>query len=103
MTTKKPLHTSVMTTEFLNGFEGISIKNFFDGTLGAGGHAKAILQTHPEIERYFGCDVDPEALEIAKTTLKDFGNVEFIKKNFADLDEILQEREVGGIDCFFLT
>ena len=31
-----------------------------------GGHAKAILEAHPEIKRYIGCDKDPEALEIAE-------------------------------------
>jgi 16S rRNA (cytosine1402-N4)-methyltransferase len=34
-----------------------------DGTLGHGGHAKLILEAHPEIETYFGLDRDPSVIQ----------------------------------------
>ena len=45
-------HISVLLQEVLDAFSGCKIGVFVDGTLGAGGHAKAILQEHPEITRY---------------------------------------------------
>lgn len=97
-------HTSVMTGECLKGFEGTELKVFFEGTLGAGGHAEAILKAHPQIERYIGCDRDPEALEIAKSRLASWKNkVEFVRGNFANLETILKEKGIKQVSGFFLT
>jgi 16S rRNA (cytosine1402-N4)-methyltransferase len=97
-------HSSVMVTECLKFFEGINLKVFFEGTVGAGGHAKAILEAHPEIEKYLACDRDPEALELAAEKLKTWKNkVEFVRGNFADLDMILQQRGIHEVNGFFLT
>jgi 16S rRNA (cytosine1402-N4)-methyltransferase len=93
-----------MVAEFLKYFEGTDLKVFFEGTVGAGGHAEAILQAHPEIERYLACDRDPEALEIAAERLKAWKHkVEFVRGNFADLDTILQKRGIHEVNGFFLT
>jgi 16S rRNA (cytosine1402-N4)-methyltransferase len=104
MSSKSPEHVPVMLEEVLRFFGDAPIRTFYDGTLGAGGHAKALLQAHPEIELYMGCDRDPEALEIAQETLKGWkGKVEFIHGNFADLNQHLKERRVKSVDGFFLT
>ena len=65
---KEP-HTPVLLKEVLQYFEG-TIKTFFEGTVGAGGHASHILHQHPEIDLYLATDQDPHALEIAHKTLK---------------------------------
>jgi 16S rRNA (cytosine1402-N4)-methyltransferase len=76
---------------------------FFEGTVGAGGHASAILEAHPEIETYIACDRDPDAIEIAKKSLSPWKDkVKFVQGNFADLDEHLQKFKVNQIDGFFL-
>ena len=62
-------HKPVMCEEVLSMFHGAKLKVFFDGTTGAGGHAKLLLENHPEIELYIACDRDPSALEIAAQTL----------------------------------
>ena len=59
-------HVAVMVNEVLKGFHGLSITTFFEGTLGAGGHAAEILTAHPEIRRYIACDLDQDALELAE-------------------------------------
>jgi 16S rRNA (cytosine1402-N4)-methyltransferase len=98
------LHIPVMLEECLTYFEDQSIKVFFDGTLGAGGHAKALLAAHPEIEMYIGCDRDKSALEIARETLKPWEDkVVLVHGNFADLDQHLQELGIEEVDGFFLT
>ncbi len=97
-------HTSVMLSEFLKGFEGSLLTTFFEGTVGAGGHAEAILKAHPEIERYIGCDQDPEALQIAKRRLEPWKDkVELVRDNFRDLDAILAKRGINEVNGFFLT
>jgi 16S rRNA (cytosine1402-N4)-methyltransferase len=100
----KDPHASVMVAECLKGFENTELTVFFEGTLGAGGHAKAILEAHPEIERYLGCDRDPDALELAAKKLAPWKNkVEFVRGNFADLDTILRSRGIKEVNGFFLT
>ena len=97
-------HVSVMVAECLKGFEGSLLTTFFEGTVGAGGHAEAILKAHPEIERYIGCDQDPEALQIAQSRLMPWKNkVELVRGNFIDLDTILSERGIQEVNGFLLT
>lgn len=97
-------HVSVMVAECLKFFEGIDLKIFFEGTVGAGGHASAILESHPEIERYLACDRDPEALQLAAERLRPWKEkVELIRGNFGDLDTILQQRGIQEVNGFFLT
>ncbi len=96
-------HTSVMVEPFLEHFKDRELKVFFDGTVGAGGHARAILEAHPEIEQFIGCDRDPEALKIAKKHLEPWKDkIELVHSNFAELDDILQTRKISEVNGFFL-
>jgi 16S rRNA (cytosine1402-N4)-methyltransferase len=100
----QPDHISILVDEMLEFFQRSKLSVFFDGTLGAGGHAKAILEAHPEIHRFIGCDKDPEALEIAAKVLSPWKNkVELIQGSFANLDQYLNERNIQCVDGFFLT
>ncbi len=104
MQAKNKEHISVMAEEMLHYFAGSQLKVFFDGTLGAGGHAKRLLESHPELELYIGCDQDPEALCIAKEELKPWKDkVVFIHSNFSDLDKQLKKMKVRSVNGFFLT
>ncbi|MCB1106791.1 MAG: 16S rRNA (cytosine(1402)-N(4))-methyltransferase [Chlamydiia bacterium] len=97
-------HIPVMLSESLEIFKGQNLKTFFDGTLGAAGFAKALLEDHPEIETYVGCDRDEKALALARENLKGFeGKVTFVHANFSDLKEELKMRGIEKIDGFFLT
>ncbi len=97
-------HLPVMLKESLELFKGKSLKTFFDGTLGAGGFARALLTDHPEIDTYYACDRDKSAIAIAKENLKEWSDkVQYIHGNFCDLDRHLDERGVTQVDGFFLT
>lgn len=97
-------HVSVLEKEFLDLFTGRTIRVFFDGTLGAGGHAEAMLKAHPEIEVFIGCDRDDRALEIAQERLAPYKKkMIFAKSNFSELEEVLQEQGIDQVDGFFLT
>lgn len=100
---KKP-HISILENEMAEVFSQKTLKVFVDGTLGAGGHAKRILEEHPEIELFFGFDQDPEALAIAKETLAPWKDkVHFIHSNFVNFDLALKKHKVHFVDGFFLT
>ena len=61
-----------------------------DATVGAGGHAEALLERGPGT-RLLGLDRDPEALGLARERLRRFGpRVELRHENFADLDRVLE-------------
>ncbi len=64
---------------------------FVDATVGAGGHAEALLARGPKI-RLLALDRDPDALALARRRLARFeGRVEFAGENFADLERVLDD------------
>ena len=70
---------------------------YIDGTLGAGGHARGILEASRPDGNLLGLDVDDQALEIAASNLKDFRDRAIIKKSsYAELD---QQMSSIGWDC----
>ncbi len=92
-----------MVSEVLTFLQGKSLKVFYEGTVGAGGHAEAILEAHPEIGLYLACDQDPDALALARERLCPWQKkVKFIQGNFRDLDEHLHEEGIEQVDGFFL-
>jgi 16S rRNA (cytosine1402-N4)-methyltransferase len=96
-------HVPVMQEECVKHFSDSFMEVFFDGTLGAGGHARAILESHPEIKKYIGCDQDPEALELARKHLEPWKHkIKFINGNFSDLDKHLLKLGISKADGFFL-
>lgn len=92
-------HKPVLVREVLEIFAGKKLRIFFDGTVGAGGHAQAILEAHPEVERYIGCDRDPRAHELAEENLAPWlEKVEFVRGSYAE-----KVAEVAGcIDGFLI-
>lgn len=76
---------------------------FLDATLGAGGHAKAIL-SHFTRSRLIGFDQDEQAREIARQQLAAFGDrVVVVPENFSEISgagmiNIRLEKEYRGID-----
>lgn len=70
-----------------------------DLTIGAGGHAAALLEAGAD--RVVGVDRDPEALSAARERLAGYGNrVQLRQGRFSEVIEIAQEagvREAGGV------
>lgn len=96
-------HISVLLNEVLQAFEPLHIQYFLDGTLGAGGHAEAILKAHPEIKAYIGMDQDPLAIEIASKRLSPWKEkLRLIPKNFVHLSSALSELGVSQLNGILL-
>ena len=91
-------HKPVLVQEIIDYFAANKLRIFFDGTVGAGGHAAAILTAHSEIEKYIGCDQDVNALQLAKKRLLPFAaKVHLVHGNFQDLDRHLAKQKADGI------
>ncbi|MBN1353004.1 16S rRNA (cytosine(1402)-N(4))-methyltransferase RsmH [candidate division KSB1 bacterium] len=76
---------------------------YIDGTLGGGGHAKAILE-HLDVDgKVIGIDQDDDALENANRYLKNVG-ARFISKkgNFQDIDKIAHQSDFASVHGIFL-
>lgn len=96
-------HQPVLLNEVLEAFAGCSLHCVVDGTLGAGGHAYALLEAHPEIQHYLGIDQDPSALAIARERLKPWADkVLFKQGNFAQIDQILAEHSLPSPDAILV-
>lgn len=92
-----------MPEETLACFKDIEIKTFYEGTVGAGGHAQLLLEAHPEIALYIACDRDKSALQIAKERLLPWKNkLAWVHGSFADIPEQLKKNKAPSLDgCFF--
>ena len=62
-------HVPVLLQEVLDAFDGVELKTFVDGTLGAAGHSTAVAKAHAELERLYGFDRDITAHELARVNL----------------------------------
>jgi len=72
-----------------------------DGTVGAGGHAWGILQASNPNGQLLGLDLDPQALELAREKLAEFGErAHLVRASYAALLQQLKAlkwRQVDGI------
>src|SRR5687768_6957127 len=62
-------HQPVLYKEIIHALQPRSGGRYVDGTLGAGGHARGILEVCAPDGRLLGLDVDPQALALARKTL----------------------------------
>lgn len=91
-------HEPVLLEPILSHFRGENLGLFVDCTVGAGGHASALLSTCA-IRRYLGLDKDRLALRLANAALSPFPEVEVVHADFRDLPVILSNESAdGGVD-----
>ena len=95
-------HVSVLLDEAL---EGLNIKPtgiYADGTLGGGGHSKAILERLSPDGKLVAIDRDEFALGYAKQILGDRKNVYYVKNNFSNIQAILDDLSIDKINGMIL-
>ena len=96
-------HKSVLleeTIEYLNVRpDGI----YVDGTLGGGGHAYHVCEKLSERGRYIGIDQDRAAIAAASERLAPFKDrVTIVRNNYENMDLVLKELEISGVDGILL-
>ena len=62
-------HQPVLYKEIIHALQPHDGGRYIDGTLGAGGHARGILEASAPDGQLLGLDVDPQALALARKTL----------------------------------
>jgi 16S rRNA (cytosine1402-N4)-methyltransferase len=71
-----------------------------DATVGAGGHADALLRRVGSAGRLLGLDRDPDALALAASRLGGFGDrVRLVRAGFAELAEVVEAHGWGRVDA----
>ena len=87
-------HQPVLYHEIIHSLQPKNEGHYVDGTLGAGGHARGILEACAPDGRLLGLDVDPQALALARETLAPYG--ERIRLRQASYDSLAETlREIG--------
>jgi 16S rRNA (cytosine1402-N4)-methyltransferase len=94
-------HQPVLYKEIIHALQPRQGGRHVDGTLGAGGHARGILEASAPDGQLLGLDVDPQALAIARKTLAPYeGRIHLAQASYTTLSAQLQQlnwREVDGI------
>jgi 16S rRNA (cytosine1402-N4)-methyltransferase len=86
---EKASHIPVLLDEVLRGLNLQPGQRYIDGTLGAGGHAEAILQAIAPDGQVLGLDADPVALNSAHQRLAPYNDrVHLVNANFSQLATI---------------
>jgi 16S rRNA (cytosine1402-N4)-methyltransferase len=96
-------HISVLYQVVL---EYLSIKpggSYLDGTVGAGGHAAAIMEASAPDGRLLAMDRDPAALTFAGERLAPYGErVTLVRASFDQMGELAPRRGFGQVDGILL-
>ncbi|VAX36051.1 16S rRNA (cytosine(1402)-N(4))-methyltransferase [hydrothermal vent metagenome] len=97
------MHIPAMQQEVIDYLKPKTGAVFIDGTLGMGGHARAILERIGLQGRLIGFDKDKQALEHARRNLSQFeAQCDFVYGDFRKIDEILEHLGVEAVDGILL-
>jgi 16S rRNA (cytosine1402-N4)-methyltransferase len=96
-------HRPVLLAEVLKYLNCQAGRVYVDGTVGSGGHARAILEQSSPTGKLIGLDWDEQAIDRARENLAVFGKrVELHKGNFRDLKAVLEAFSLLGVDGILL-
>lgn len=92
-----PEHVPVMCAEVVRALAPARGGLFVDGTIGLGGHAKALLEAGAT--KLLGIDRDAEALAVVRERLAEWiERVALVHADFRRLASVLDERGIGQVD-----
>ena len=95
-------HISVLLQECLDGLDIKPDGIYVDGNLGGAGHSSQIA-ARLTTGRLIGIDRDPKALKAAGERLAPYSDrVTLVHSNFSQLDEVLENLGIAGVDGILL-
>lgn len=97
----EPGHIPVMLREVVQHLELLPGMVVVDGTVGAGGHSRAILEQIGSSGRLIGLDRDAKMLQIAARALP-ASNAQLIHASYSQLPQVLEELHVPAVDRILL-
>ena len=96
-------HTPVLVDDVIRLLQPRAGGVYCDGTLGAAGHAEAVLEASGPDGRLIAIDRDPSALPLAGERLAGYGQrVALVHGTYAQLPDILHDRGIRGVDGILL-
>jgi 16S rRNA (cytosine1402-N4)-methyltransferase len=92
-------HIPVLRSQVMDALRPSGRGVLLDCTVGAGGHARALLDAAGPEARLIGIDLDEASLTLARANLAHFGDrVRLFQANFADVLDVLAEVGVARVD-----
>ena len=96
-------HQPVLYQEIIHALQPHSGGRYVDGTLGAGGHARGIVEACAPDGQLLGLDVDPQALAIARKTLAPYEpRIHLAQASYVTLSAQLQQLGWDAVDGIVL-
>ena len=96
-------HLSVLLNEAIAWLDPKPGGRYCDATVGAGGHAAAVLERSAPDGRLIGLDRDPAALAIAGAHLQPFGDrVTLVHARFSEARAVLERLDMIPVDGFLV-
>ncbi len=92
-------HKPVLYQQIIHSLQPKSPGRYVDGTIGAGGHARGILEACAPEGCLLGFDLDLQALALARETLAPYGKrVVLVQASYLSLLEVMQHLRWDAVD-----
>ena len=96
-------HQPVLYKEIIHALQTHDGGRYVDGTLGAGGHARGILEASAPDGQLLGLDVDPQALALARKTLAPYEQrTHLVQASYTSLSAQLEQLDWKAVDGIVL-
>lgn len=96
-------HQPVLYQEIIHALQPRRGGRYVDGTVGAGGHARGILEASAPDGQLLGLDVDPQALAIARKTLAPYEDrIHLAQASYTSLHTQLAQLQWDAVDGILL-
>lgn len=96
-------HKPVLYKEIIHALQPKNSGCYIDGTVGAGGHARGILEACAPAGRLLGLELDPQALALARETLAPYGKrVVLTQASYITIPECMRENGWEAVDGILL-
>ena len=96
-------HQPVLYKEIIHALQPHGGGRYVDGTLGAGGHARGIMEASAPDGQLLGLDVDPQALALARKILAPYeGRIHLAQASYTSLSSQLRQLQWEAVDGILL-
>jgi 16S rRNA (cytosine1402-N4)-methyltransferase len=97
MTEPLPVHVPVLLDQVIHWLAPRPDQTIVDGTLGGGGHTRALAAAVGNGGLIVALDRDPAAIDAAERNLRGLP-IKLVQANFCDLPEILEQLQIEAVD-----